>query len=166
MGYHQRLQVNQSNNDSNEHVDNENDHFVRTRAEIPFEDFIDAMDGNSEDNDDYTASPGAQSAEDNNLDFWQMSGDEDVRYANLETLRRTIADLCEYSNDETSIECEDPDLPGILNKKLKRQQKKQQDDYVLQEWTKRQKILIHLSLSLTKTTLKRYNKDQDWTYRH
>ncbi|KAA6366377.1 MAG: hypothetical protein EZS28_038096, partial [Streblomastix strix] len=46
MGQPQK--VNQSDNDSSEHADNENDNLVRARAEIPFDDFIDAMDGNSD----------------------------------------------------------------------------------------------------------------------
>ncbi|KAA6361609.1 MAG: hypothetical protein EZS28_042864, partial [Streblomastix strix] len=93
-------QVNQSDNDSSEHADNENDNLVRARAEIPFDDFIDAMDGNSDDDDDYAASPVLQSTEDDNLDVWQTSGDEEVRNANLEPLR------------------EEPDLPGIQRRRL------------------------------------------------
>ncbi|KAA6362716.1 MAG: hypothetical protein EZS28_041757 [Streblomastix strix] len=68
MEHHQRHQVNQSYYDSNERDDTENDHLFRARAEITFEDFIDAMDGNSEDNSNYVAAPVPQSTEDDNLD--------------------------------------------------------------------------------------------------
>ncbi|KAA6384965.1 MAG: hypothetical protein EZS28_019509 [Streblomastix strix] len=116
MGQPQK--VNQSDNDSSEHTDNENDYFVRARAEIPFDDFIDAMDGNSEDDDDYAASPVPQSTDDDNLDVCQTSGDEEVSNANLLPLRRTRAELQDDSNDETSTESEVPDLPVIQRRRL------------------------------------------------
>ncbi|KAA6342764.1 MAG: hypothetical protein EZS28_052361, partial [Streblomastix strix] len=118
MAHHQRHQINQSDNDSSEHADNKNYNLVRARAEIPFDDFIDAMDGNSDDDDNCAASPVPQSTEDDNLDVWQTSGDEEVRNANLEPLRRTRAELDGDSDDETSTESEEPDLPGIQRRRL------------------------------------------------
>ncbi|KAA6391262.1 MAG: hypothetical protein EZS28_013210 [Streblomastix strix] len=82
MGQPQK--VNHSDNDSNEHTDNEMDHLVRARAEIPFDDFIDSMDGNSEEDNDYAASPVSQSTEDDNLDVQKTSGGEEVHNANIE----------------------------------------------------------------------------------
>ncbi|KAA6393808.1 MAG: putative reverse transcriptase [Streblomastix strix] len=114
----QTATVNQSDNDSSEHADNENDNIVRARAQIPFDDFIDAMDGSSDDDDDYSASPVPQSTDDNSLDVLQTSGDEEVRNANLEPLRRIRAELDGDSDDETSTESEEHDLPGIQRKRL------------------------------------------------
>ncbi|KAA6383483.1 MAG: hypothetical protein EZS28_020990 [Streblomastix strix] len=118
MAHHQRHQVNQTDNDSSEHTDNENDRLVRPRDEITFDDFIDSINNNFEDNDDYAASPVPQSTDDNNLDVWQTSGDEEIRNANLEPLRRTRAELYDDSDDETQTESEEPDLPGIQRRRL------------------------------------------------
>ncbi|KAA6400755.1 MAG: hypothetical protein EZS28_003721 [Streblomastix strix] len=118
MAHHQRHQVNQSDNDSIEHADNENDYLVRVRAEMSFDDFINAMECNYKDDDDYAASPVPQSTEDDNLDVWQTSGDEEVRNANLEPLRRTRAELYDDSDDETSTESEEPDFKGIQRRSL------------------------------------------------
>ncbi|KAA6371936.1 MAG: hypothetical protein EZS28_032537 [Streblomastix strix] len=110
--------VNQSDNDSSEHADNENDQLDRAIAEILFDAFMDAMGSNSEDDDDYAASPVPQSTEDDNLDVWQMSGDEEVCNANLEPLRQTHAELYDDSNDETSTQSEEHDFAGIQCRSL------------------------------------------------
>ncbi|KAA6361456.1 MAG: hypothetical protein EZS28_043017 [Streblomastix strix] len=116
MAHHRHNRLN--DNDDDESVNSEPGLQVHARVLIPFDDFVNAMEVESDEDEDYAASPVQQSSDNEHQSIYSASGDEEIRNAQwlprLRTRLKADGDASSLSESETETGA----APGIKRRRL------------------------------------------------
>ncbi|KAA6382492.1 MAG: putative Transposon Ty3-G Gag-Pol polyprotein, partial [Streblomastix strix] len=116
MAHHRHNRLN--DNDDDESANSEPGLQVHARAQIPFDEFVNAMDVQSDEDEDYAASPIQQSSDDDHQSIYSASGDEEIRNAQWLPRLRTRLDADGDASSLSESETETETVPGIKRRRL------------------------------------------------
>ncbi|KAA6386529.1 MAG: hypothetical protein EZS28_017944 [Streblomastix strix] len=111
---HNRL----NDNDDDESANSEPSLQVHAQAQILFDDFVNAMDVQSDEDKDYAASPIQQSSENDHQNIYSSSCDEEIRNAQWFPRLRTRLEAGGDRNCLSESETETETAPGIKRRRL------------------------------------------------
>ncbi|KAA6372723.1 MAG: hypothetical protein EZS28_031751 [Streblomastix strix] len=159
MAHHRHNHPN--DNDDDVSVNSDPGLQVQARAQIPFDDFVNAMDVESEEDEDQAASLIQYSSDDDHQSIYSASGDEEIRKSQLVPRLRSHLEADSDASSLSESESEAEAVPGIKRRRLLEDEsednkEKSESDSISPQDTETKQLLQKLAHVLGKG--KKHNK--------